>query len=251
MAYSYDFKDNVVYGADHINAIRTSILTKGVIEESDTSCKAVLTDVGVLIQQGQAVFDDGCRIEVDADGVEREFVLGQINYVYFYNNTLAGVCEVIVSTVLPEGDCVILAEIDAEGVITDKREFAELKTAETQRYIEIFQDQISLDTDAVPGEALGTIKLPKSNCSMIEFEMDVDRTYFFNVKVFPKENNLVIWTNSNGSSGSGNTMSFYAFTITREIKFEINGNEMSMILESISKQDANNRTLSIVGFCVR
>ena len=59
MAYSYDFKDNVVYGADHINAIRASFLTKGVVEESATSCMAVMDGAEVKILAGQAIFEDG------------------------------------------------------------------------------------------------------------------------------------------------------------------------------------------------
>ena len=82
MAYTYDFKDNVVYGADDINAIRASILTKGVVEEASDSLKAVKSENGITILKGQAIFDDGCRIEIDADGVELEIVSGQTNYIY-------------------------------------------------------------------------------------------------------------------------------------------------------------------------
>ena len=248
MAYSYDFKDNVVYGADDINAIRTSIMTKGVIEESDSSCKVVALESGVKILQGQAVFDDGCRIEVDSEGVEREVVSGAVNYIYFSNNTLAGVCEVIASTAAPEGDYVLLAETDGYGNITDRREFSQAKTADTERYIASFNEEIWLE-DTVGATA--TVTLPKSNCSMIEFDLNFASNGWWNVKVFPKEDGRVLWRYPNGVFYCGETMSFSCIGKTRNIRYTVTGNVMTLKMESISSADSELKKLVLTGYCVR
>ena len=250
MAYSFDFKDNVIYGADDINAIRASILTKGVVEEQADSCKAVLSDGVVKICKGQAIFADGSKIEVDADGVEREYVNGQVNYVYFFNNTLAGVCEVIVSTVFPGNDYVMIAEIDENDVISDKREFAQLKTADAERYVASFKGEGTSDDSVMADEVVAEITLPKSNCSLIEFYMNFGNMWF-NVRVFPKENCYTVWHYSNGLFYDGEVMEFTCYSKKRALQFSVSGNKMTIIKKSISASGTDRHTMSINGFCVR
>ncbi|MBR6523640.1 MAG: hypothetical protein IKT39_03400 [Clostridia bacterium] len=248
MAYSFDFKDNVIYGADDINAIRKSILTKGVVEESADSCKAILSDGVVKICKGQAIFDDGSKIEVDSDGVERQYVSGQPNYVYFLNNTLAGVCEVIVSTAFPENDYVMLAEIDELGEISDKREFTELKTADTQRYIESFSETVSL-MDTVGSTA--TVTLPKSNCSMVEFYMDFASNSWMKINIFPKENGRIYWQYSNGMFDEGELLPMNVYGRSREIGVAVSGNRLTLSIENSTQNSTDIREVKICGYCVR
>lgn len=253
MAYSYDFKDNVVYGADDINAIRASILSRGVIEESDESCKVILSENGITIQQGQAIFSDGCRIEVDSAGVEKQFLVGETNYVYFLNNTLAGVCEVIVSPTMPEGDYVLLAQIDADGTITDKRQFAQLKTADVQRYAASFSANFTLDESLEIGSVIATVELPKSNCSLIEFDMIVQSSSYMRVRILPKENNYVLWTFPDGIFDYGEIHDLYLLGKTIGIKYEFSGNQMILKLNSIEKKSHSPeiRSVKIAGVCIR
>lgn len=251
MAYSYDFKDNVVYGADDINAIRTSILTAGVIEETDTSCKVVAEGDGVKIAGGQAVFSDGCRIAVDSEGVLKEITPGVVNYVYFLNNTLAGICEVVTETSYPEGDFVMLAEIDAEGNVSDRREFAQLKTADRERYAASFTASLPFSDSLAAGSVIGVVELPKSNCSLIEFNISISSNVFMQAKLFPKENNFVIWNYANGPFYSGNVMETYGFSKYRNFKFEVSGNKMTVILDYISENGTGNHTLNFAGVCMR
>lgn len=251
MAYSFDFKDNVVYGADDINAIRRSILTKGVVEEKADSCLAILSDGVVKISEGQAIFADGSKIEVDADGVEREYVSEQKNYVYFFNNTLAGVCEVIVSTVFPENDYVMLAEIDELGVISDKREFAQLKTADAERYVASFKGTGSTNDSIMSDEVVAEITLPKTGCSLIEFYMEFNSDGWYRIRVFPKENGYIQWQYSNGVFSDGEVLQLYNFGKTRQFKFVVSGNTMTVIKEYISASGTGSHTIKLTGFCMR
>lgn len=250
MAYTYDFKDNVVYGADDINAIRASIMTKGVIEEASDSCMVVKSTYGVTIKKGQALFADGCRIAVDSGGVELGFVSGKVNYVYFYNNTLMGVCEALCTTTAPKNDYVLLAEIDHEGNITDKRVFSEGKMAENERFAESFSAYFITTDDIEEGSVMASITLPKSNCSLIDFNMTFVDAYM-HVRVFPKEDGYVIWNYENGLIYMGETHEFVAASIGRKIKYELNGNVLTLRLTYISDSSSLSRSVKIAGVCMR
>ena len=251
MAYSYDFKDDVVYGADDINAIRASILTKGVIEESLTSCIVTATDDGVKINKGQAIFEDGCRIEVDEEGAEVQVTAGVRNYVYFYNNILAGLCEVKSDVTIPSGDYILLAEVDEEGTAWDKREFAQLKTADAERYAASFSGNFTMHDDLEIGGVIGEIELPKSNCSYLEFEYRFSNERY-TMRVLPKEDGYVIWRHANGIFYSGKTFVTTILGKTRGTKFEVNGNKLILRHMSISPSAAADvHEVSIVGVCMR
>ena len=252
MAYTYDFKDNVVYGADDINAIRASILTKGVVEESQSSCKVTAADTGVKINKGQAIFKDGCKIEVDDEGVHVGVTAGEKNYVYFYNNILAGLCEVKADVAKPSGDYILLAEVDEEGNIWDKREFAQLKTADAERYAASFSGTLTMHDDMEIGGVIGEIELPKSNCSYLEFEYRFATQSLINIRVFPKEDGYVIWRDNYSSINAGKTFKIDLLGKTREIKFEVNGNKLIFRHMSISPSGDNNTyNISVAGVCMR
>ncbi len=252
MAYSYDFKDNVVYGADDINAIRASILTKGVIEESQSSCMVTVADGVFKICKGQAVFKDGCRIEVDDEGTTVDVTSGTKNYIYFYNNTLAGVCEVKADTLFPTGDYVLLAEIDENGDVSDKREFAQLKTADTERYAASFSGTLLMRDNLPAGEIIGEIELPKSNCSYIEFDYTFATETFIKVRLFPREDGHISWCFANGVFYSGKTLTVPAFGKTRETQFEVSGNKLILRHMSISGSvSTNTYSITIDGVCMR
>lgn len=253
MAYSYDFKDNVVYGAEDINSIRASILTKGVIEDSARSLKVLPEGNGIKILEGQAIFGDGCKIEVDSDGVLKEISAGVKNYVYLFNNTLAGVCEVIVSQSEPQGDYVLLAEIDEQGEISDKRQFAQLKTADAERYISSFTANFGLVETTAAGTVVARVTLPKNNCSMIDMHIHYSR-FATHVKIFPKEDCFCIWDALNLQFGSGNVHSIYiAGGYGMSFKYEVSGNVLTIIYmgASLSNKSSEESPVTIAGHCVR
>jgi len=252
MAYSYDFKDNVVYGADDINAIRASILTKGVVEESQSSCKVTATDTGVKINKGQAIFEDGCKIEVDDEGAYVGITSGEKNYVYFYNNILAGLCEVKSDVTIPSGDYILLAEVDEDGNIWDKREFAQLKTADAERYAASFSGTFTMHDDMEIGGIIGEIELPKSNCSYLEFDYKFRSESSIHVRVFPKEDGYTMWRYAIGQFFFGETLVTEYSGERRNTKFELNGNKLILRnMSHIASGSGAVNNISIAGVCMR
>lgn len=156
MSYKYSFADNEIYGASDINAITKRLVTSGVedsftdgvaynasrfndagkllytsgaVPESYLSLK--VEDAGngkILINPGKAFFDDGAVIEIEAGGETLSYVSGSKNYVYLKNDLVnTNKCYPYCGTQAPEGDYVMLAEIDNNGAITDKRTYAKGK----------------------------------------------------------------------------------------------------------------------------
>lgn len=253
MAYSYDFKDNVVYGAEDINGIRASVLTKGVVEESATSCMAEINEGLVKICEGQAIFSDGSRIKIDSDGVELEFAAGIVNYVFLLNNTLAGICEVKVQDSLPNDDYILIAEIDAEGNLSDKRRFAQLKTADTERFTESFSNEFYMSDSTEENGIIASITLPKINCSLIQMYMVVANEAYMQIKLLPKENNIM-WEDTYGIfhfGGMDSAHYFYANGIHRTFGYETTGNQLIIRLVSTTRKESNKIAVKLAGICQR
>ncbi|MCH5186253.1 MAG: hypothetical protein J1F64_09045 [Oscillospiraceae bacterium] len=152
MGYSYKFTDNTIYGAEDINDVINEFATAGVADvyfdgtsyntsdlnkiaasfatggikyaDSD-SCKAVrYSSDSVKVLTGTAFFDDGSIIKIDADGVILKYTTGVKNYVYLKGNIKAQNRNEVCCTVYEgTGDIVPIAEIEADGTITDKRKF--------------------------------------------------------------------------------------------------------------------------------
>lgn len=131
MGYTGDFFDNVTYGADDINQIRRTVFAPGVMPDSGDSCKVVTAGSGsVKIMPGEAVFEDGSRIEVDTSGVSLNLISGQTNYVYFQRDTIENSATPEISTTQPSGsNTVPLATVSSTGAVTDTRTFAMLRVS--------------------------------------------------------------------------------------------------------------------------
>ena len=156
MAYNYSFADNETYSADDLNAITKRLVTSGiedsfadgvaynvssfneqgrllytsgVVPETCLTLKVVSDGEGkVLINPGRAFFDDGAVIEVEAGGESLSYTVGEKHYVYLKNDLLNANTWYPCCTVdMPTGDYVMLAEIDEEGTISDKRVYAKGK----------------------------------------------------------------------------------------------------------------------------
>lgn len=158
MAYKFSFADNVVYGAEDINAIVNRLVTGGVAEVcydgesyntsdlnaitayiatygardvSSTTLQVVKTGEGsIKVLSGCAFMNDGASVEVDSEGVDLTYTEGQTNYVYIKNNldatnSIDFVCSLSEGT----GDIVPLATISADGTITDTRVYCRGKLA--------------------------------------------------------------------------------------------------------------------------
>lgn len=153
MSYKYSFADNEVYSADDVNKITRRLVssgiedsftdgvaynvskfneagkllyTSGVVPENCLTMKVTHTGEGaVLINPGIAFFEDGSVIEIDDGGEELAYTKGAVNYVYLKNDLeSANISYPCCATDEPEGDYVMLAVIDENDNITDKRTYA-------------------------------------------------------------------------------------------------------------------------------
>lgn len=132
MAYKVDFLDNETYGCSDLNRIRHMIATKGVMNESESSCKVVSggTTGTVKIMPGIACFESGASIEVDSEGVTLNVIGSSTNYVYFEHDEVANTIAPRISTTAPteDSDTVMLANV-AGTAITDAREYSAFRMA--------------------------------------------------------------------------------------------------------------------------
>lgn len=155
MSYKFSFADNTTYDAADINAITKRLVTSGIeddffvdgvaynvssfneagkllytsgaVPESCFSLKVEnIGDDKILINPGKAFFNDGAVIEIELGGETLSYVSGSKNYVYLKNDLInTNRCYPCCALVEPDGDFVMLAEIDEKGVVTDKRTYAQ------------------------------------------------------------------------------------------------------------------------------
>ncbi len=152
MGYKCSFLDNETYGAEDVSRAFSRLMTAGVLAypERDTVQDALntltsevttsgvseygglevsLTDTGAIIGAGSAFFESGVAIEVDSEGVEVNFELGTPVYITLeyqedFNSVFIKATEKV-----PEGDVLVLAYIDANGNVDDRRSYAMSKIA--------------------------------------------------------------------------------------------------------------------------
>lgn len=120
------FSDGVAYNVSRFNDAGKLLYTSGVVPESCLTLKVTKeSDDKILINPGLAFFNDGATIEIEAGGETLSYVSGAKNYVYLKNDLInTNRCFPCCTTQAPEGDYVLLAEIDDSGSIEDKRTYA-------------------------------------------------------------------------------------------------------------------------------
>ncbi len=114
------------FGADELNGITASLVTKGILQSGDM-CRPVLTNGKVNIQTGIIVFANGAKKKI-TEIVSVDCING--TYIYALNNQSMGTCEIAVSETAPtEGDFVKLASVSSAGALTDLRKISTAKVA--------------------------------------------------------------------------------------------------------------------------
>lgn len=122
------FADGVAYNASALNGIVQAVYTAGVVPDNVDTLKVTKQSDGVIaIAPGLAFFADGSTITVTA-AEALSYEAGVKNYVYVKQDLAAQnrnypAC----TTTAPAGDYVLLAEIAADGTVTDKRTYAKGK----------------------------------------------------------------------------------------------------------------------------
>lgn len=127
VGFTYNFIDNVSYGAHDINDIRADIATKGVVPEYDSSLEVIKSGNRYAVMMGVALFDDGSKLEVDVDGVDIAPQTGVKNYVWLERRDALNDAIVKCTTTEPAGMFVKLAEINIDGSVVDKREYGRMR----------------------------------------------------------------------------------------------------------------------------
>ena len=123
------FTDGVPYNASKLNDIIYAVSTAGVVPDTVSACKVTqdADETTVHIAAGTAFFSDGSRITFDVEGETLPYTEGVKQYVYLLAAPEENRNYPVCSTVEPSGDYVMLAEIAADGALTDKRTYAKGK----------------------------------------------------------------------------------------------------------------------------
>ena len=153
MSITYSFRDNVSYGTEDINGIVACLVGAGIapfvsktsystsdfnaltaaVVGSGTSlggCKCTRSGSAVKVAQGIIYFENGVTMQVDASGYTVTPAADTAGYIYAYFNTSLQTADILFGTSLPTtGHCVKLAQLSADGTLTDCRTFARSKAA--------------------------------------------------------------------------------------------------------------------------
>ena len=125
-ATSFNGFGNEKFGTNALNEITSALVSKGILN-SDNKCMPVLGANTVTINTGTIVFDTGAKKKI-SEPVSVN--LEPNTYIYALNDTVTNTCSIIVSSTEPtSGDYVMLAAIDVDCNLTDKRSMATAKIA--------------------------------------------------------------------------------------------------------------------------
>lgn len=154
MAVSILFLDNETYGANDVNKAFSRLTTQGVSLFQDTgapltnlntavsnlvesgvelynidACKVTSNEGIYQIMPGTAWIGDGSSITIDSEPYQLNVTDGVLQYVYFQRNIGMNTIDIVVSSIKPPEDALLLATISADGTVTDRRTYAKTKVA--------------------------------------------------------------------------------------------------------------------------
>ena len=151
MAISYSFVDNKLYGTEDINNITKNLVgggvapfpSKGSYSLSDlNSLTSALVESGVCrdglkcsissgvvtISKGVLYFENGVCLTIDNKGYEVEIIPNTSGFVCAHFDDVKQEADIMFYESLPtSGFNILLAEISADGIVSDKRTFARSK----------------------------------------------------------------------------------------------------------------------------
>lgn len=123
------FENNKPYAVNQLNQITADLVGKGVLRTEANGalgCEVTSTDGKAYVQKGVIVFGDGAKIRIK-EPVEIEIIPNAI--ICATHDPYIGTAQIEISSVVPISDYVLLAEVDAEGVIIDRRSGCVAKTS--------------------------------------------------------------------------------------------------------------------------
>ncbi|MBQ7974217.1 MAG: hypothetical protein IJ300_00800 [Clostridia bacterium] len=109
------------FGVDELNQITADLVSSGVLRTGANGalgCEVIVSEGEAEVQTGVIVFESGAKIRI-TEPVGIELVAG--TYIYAIYDATIGRASLEVSETAPEGDYVMLAQVDADSVIADRR----------------------------------------------------------------------------------------------------------------------------------
>lgn len=120
------------YAVDELNAITKDLVTKGVLRGIMNTCNLSLNNPVLTVDTGVIVFGTGAKLRLES-AKTISTTSGAKNYIYAEHSTTDNTIKLICSTTLPDysnnDNQVFIAEISSTGVLSDKREYAQMKNA--------------------------------------------------------------------------------------------------------------------------
>lgn len=125
-ATSFNGFGNEKFGTNALNEITSALVSKGILN-SDNKCMPVLGTNTVTINTGTIVFATGAKKKISEP---ISVNLEPNTYIYALNDTVTNTCSIVISSTEPtSGDYVMIAAIDVDGKLVDKRNIATAKVA--------------------------------------------------------------------------------------------------------------------------
>ena len=119
------FTDGTPHNLKCFNLLNSNMVTSGIVPESDTTLKVEkMSSTMVLINPGTAFFNNGMTLTVDVNKIAVEISAGVYNYVYLEYDEDGSTAHPTSSVTEPTGDIVMLAHVDKDGNVIDKRSYA-------------------------------------------------------------------------------------------------------------------------------
>lgn len=243
------FTDETAYGVSDLNSITSSLVTAGV----SSGCDVIkIDDTKLKVNTGTLFFSNGCRIDIDSDGVFLQYDSGE-KYIYaFYDSAESGVSINIADSLPESGDFVSLAKYDGTD-ITDLRKFARSKVVfptEAMSYKKTFhvpqrtdystsdpivEMEINISSEGVSWIFIENLT-NSTNCNpgLIEFGVDELDFYVLNTESPYKhkaENNGMVTLAINGSGYHYPYTTYLKFVENKDgiLKFNVIRNESAYV----------------------
>ena len=240
MSYSIDFANNIRYGADDINIVRSMIMTAGVLQKDDTRCKVSLAEGVITVAPGEALFYDGCRIEItEAETLSYD---GEDCYIYL-DRCYTSAPKVTTGKTLPS-DAVPLAKISG-GVVTDIREYSSLKIPSMADNTAISRD---IDMDfSLPNDISKTVTIEFDDVTDIKYMLFKNKFDRFTTRVFFNfEKNYAFGLNHTTVVKGSAQEKLYLYETNGYIKATKNGNKITFDVGCVARYNMNVGTVIVL-----
>ncbi len=268
MAITYSFVDNQTYGAEDINEITKNLVGSGVapfptkesyllselnylteaLVESGTSlngCKCSISGNVITVDTGIMYFDSGVRLTVDDEKYSLSVPINTAGYIFGYYSPAEQLAGINFATELPRtGEYVLLAELSADGKITDRRTIARSKiaslganvTVDTQ--FNMLEEPIVLSKDiydryTIIVAELTDVDLSKFNYAFIKWEY-VSTNEYYQAGIFDLKTGqffLVLYKNDTGAIQTATMDTKYFYRVSDYPRLFVEKEDNKLILK--------------------